>query len=46
VLARLASERGIDMPIVAAVDALIAGRANVDEVLEALLARPPRAETV
>jgi len=46
VLARLARERGIDMPIVAAVDALIAGRANVDEVLEALLARPPRAETV
>ena len=46
VLARLARERGIDMPIVAAVDALIAGRANVDEVLEALLARPPRAEAV
>jgi glycerol-3-phosphate dehydrogenase (NAD(P)+) len=46
VLARLARERGIDMPIVAAVDALIAGRANVDEVLEALWARPPRAETV
>ena len=46
VLARLAREKDIDMPIVAAVDALIAGRANVDEVLEALLARPPRAETV
>jgi glycerol-3-phosphate dehydrogenase (NAD(P)+) len=46
VLARLARERGIDMPIVAAVDALIAGRANVDAVLEALLARPPRAEAV
>ena len=28
-------ERGIDMPIVAAVDALLAGRAGVDEVLEA-----------
>ena len=27
-------------------DALIAGRANVDEVLGALLARPPKAEAV
>ena len=44
VLARLAAERGIDMPIVAAVDALIAGRADVDQVLEALLSRPPRSE--
>ena len=32
------------MPIVDAVDALIAGRADVDEVLEALLTRPPRSE--
>ncbi|MFL6829418.1 MAG: NAD(P)H-dependent glycerol-3-phosphate dehydrogenase [Sphingomicrobium sp.] len=46
VLARLAREKGIDMPIVEAVNALIAGRANVDEVLEALLSRPPRAERV
>ena len=46
VLARLARQRGIDMPIVDAVDALIAGRANVDEVLGALLARPPKAEAV
>ncbi len=44
VLARLARTRGIDMPIVAAVDALIAGRITVDEVLEQLLARPPRPE--
>ena len=44
VLARLAREKGIDMPIVDAVDALIAGRANVDQVLDALLTRPPRAE--
>ena len=44
VLARLAKERGIDMPIVDAVDALIAGRSNVDQVLDALLTRPPRAE--
>jgi len=46
VLARLARERGIDMPIVDAVDALIAGRANIDQVLEALLSRPPRSEGI
>jgi glycerol-3-phosphate dehydrogenase (NAD(P)+) len=46
VLARLAREKGIDMPITQAVDALIAGRANVDQVLDALLTRPPRAEGV
>lgn len=46
VLARLAHENGIDMPIVDAVDALIAGRSNVDDVLEALLSRPPKAEAV
>jgi glycerol-3-phosphate dehydrogenase (NAD(P)+) len=46
VLARLAREKGIDMPIVDAVDALISGRANVDQVLDALLTRPPRAEGV
>lgn len=46
VLARLAHEKGIDMPIVGAVDALIAGRANVDEVLGALLSRPPKSEGV
>jgi glycerol-3-phosphate dehydrogenase (NAD(P)+) len=44
VLARLAHDKGIDMPIVDAVDALIAGRANVDEVLGALLSRPPKSE--
>jgi glycerol-3-phosphate dehydrogenase (NAD(P)+) len=45
VLARLAREKNIDMPIVGAVDALIAGRADVDQVLDALLTRPPRAES-
>jgi glycerol-3-phosphate dehydrogenase (NAD(P)+) len=44
VLARLAAERGVDMPIVAAVDGLLAGRISVDAVLEQLLARPPRPE--
>jgi glycerol-3-phosphate dehydrogenase (NAD(P)+) len=46
VLARLAREKGIDMPIVEAVDALVAGRASVDQVLGALLSRPPRSEAV
>ena len=46
VLARLARDKGIDMPIVEAVDALLAGRANVDQVLEALLSRPPKSEAV
>jgi glycerol-3-phosphate dehydrogenase (NAD(P)+) len=46
VLARLAREQGIAMPIVGAVDALIAGRASVDQVLGELLSRPPRAEAV
>lgn len=46
VLARLARGKSIDMPIVDAVDALIAGVASVDEVLDALLSRPPRAEGV
>jgi glycerol-3-phosphate dehydrogenase (NAD(P)+) len=46
VLARLAREKGIDMPIVEAVDALIAGRADVDQVLGALLSRPSKAEAI
>ena len=46
VLARLAREKGIEMPVVAAVDALIAGRANVDQVLEALLSRPLKSEGI
>ncbi|CAA9502047.1 MAG: Glycerol-3-phosphate dehydrogenase [NAD(P)+] [uncultured Sphingomonas sp.] len=46
VLAKLAREKRIDMPIVEAVDALIGGRASVDDVLDALLTRPPRAEGI
>jgi glycerol-3-phosphate dehydrogenase (NAD(P)+) len=46
VLASIARERGIDMPIVEAVDALIAGKASVGDVLDRLLTRPPRAEGV
>ena len=44
VLARIAAAEGIDMPIVQAVAELIAGRSNVDSVLEALLSRPPKSE--
>ena len=45
VLARLARDRNIDMPIVAAVDRLLSGSA-VESVLEELLSRPPRAEGI
>jgi glycerol-3-phosphate dehydrogenase (NAD(P)+) len=44
VLAQLAAAEGIDMPIVAAVDDLLAGRAGVEDILERLLSRPPRPE--
>ena len=46
VLARISREKGVDMPIVNAVDALIAGRSEVDEVLDELLSRPARAEGI
>lgn len=46
VLRRLAERHGIDMPIVAAVDALLAGEVTVDAVLQRLLARPPRDEAI
>ena len=44
VLARLAQEKQIDMPIVATVNDLLAGRCTADEALEQLLSRPPRPE--
>ena len=44
VLKRLADERGIDMPIVAAVAALLDGSLSAGEVVERLMSRPPRAE--
>lgn len=40
----LAARLGVDMPICAAVDALLAGRADVDAVIGALLSRPFRSE--
>ncbi len=44
VLARAAEAAGIDMPITAAVCALLAGEASVGEVVERLLSRPLKAE--
>ena len=46
VLARAARQAGVDMPIVAAVCALLAGEASVDQVVERLLSRPLRSEGV
>ena len=45
VLARLAGERGLDMPIVEAVDRLLKGAA-IDAVVEALLSRPAKSEGI
>ncbi len=41
VLHRIATARGIDMPLVAAVADLLAGRVRVDDLLQAMLSRPP-----
>jgi glycerol-3-phosphate dehydrogenase (NAD(P)+) len=46
VLKRAAEAVGVDMPIVAAVCALLAGEVAVDAVMERLLARPLRSEGV
>ena len=46
VLKRAAEAAGVDMPIVSAVCALLAGDSSVDDVVGALLARPLRAEGV
>ena len=40
----LAGRLGIEMPIAAAVDAILNRGADIDEVIEGLLARPFRAE--
>jgi glycerol-3-phosphate dehydrogenase (NAD(P)+) len=45
-LAALAAKLGVEMPICAGVDAVLAGRIGVDSAIEALLARPFRAEGV
>jgi len=43
-LVEMAAARGIEMPIAQAIHAVISGLATVDEAIEALLARPLRAE--
>ena len=43
-VARVAAEKGVDMPICAAVNAIVEGRLSVDQAIEALLSRPQRAE--
>ncbi len=42
---RLAAEKQIEMPICSAVHAIVEGRATVEAAIEALLARPFKAET-
>lgn len=44
-LAELARRKGVEMPICEAMDAVLAGRMGVDDAIDALLARPFRAET-
>ncbi|WAC29102.1 NAD(P)H-dependent glycerol-3-phosphate dehydrogenase [Ancylobacter sp. SL191] len=44
VLVAMADERGIDMPIARAVEAVLAGRVSVDDAIGSLLARPQKAE--
>lgn len=44
VLAELARKKGVEMPIVDAIDAVLAGRANVDTAILGLLSRPLKAE--
>jgi glycerol-3-phosphate dehydrogenase (NAD(P)+) len=45
VLLEMARTRNVDMPIAAAVAAVLAGQMTVDEAIEALLTRPLRAES-
>ena len=44
ILCALASASGVDMPIANAVDTVLTGRAGVDAMIEALLARPLKAD--
>src|SRR6185312_1999784 len=41
---KVAAEKGIDMPISAAIHAIVESRQTVDAAIEALLSRPLRAE--
>jgi glycerol-3-phosphate dehydrogenase (NAD(P)+) len=44
ILASMAGDKGVDMPIAAAVADLVAGKASIDQAIERLLSRPLRAE--
>ncbi|MFG1358914.1 NAD(P)H-dependent glycerol-3-phosphate dehydrogenase [Xanthobacter pseudotagetidis] len=44
VLVEMAASSGIDMPVSAAVDAVLSGRLTVDGAIDALMARPQKAE--
>jgi glycerol-3-phosphate dehydrogenase (NAD(P)+) len=43
-VARVAADKGVDMPICRAVNAIVEGTLTVDQAIEALLSRPQRAE--
>jgi glycerol-3-phosphate dehydrogenase (NAD(P)+) len=43
-VARVAAEKGVDMPICLAVRAIVEAKLTVDQAIEALLSRPQRAE--
>jgi glycerol-3-phosphate dehydrogenase (NAD(P)+) len=43
-VARVAAEKGVDMPICRAVHAIVEGQLGIDAAIEALLSRPQRAE--
>jgi glycerol-3-phosphate dehydrogenase (NAD(P)+) len=45
VAAELARDRGIDAPIIFAVDAILAGRITIDEAVDGLMSRPLKTET-
>ena len=44
VLVEMARAKGVDMPVSAAVDAVLQGRLSIDAAIEALMARPQKAE--
>ncbi len=44
IAARIASDRGIEAPIIAAVDALLSGRIAISDAVAALMARPLKSE--
>jgi glycerol-3-phosphate dehydrogenase (NAD(P)+) len=43
-VARLARERHVEVPICAAIDAILAGRLGIAEALDALMRRPLKME--